>query len=158
MTFDDWRATLPPEITDDPLWHMTLYQQALFLGEISWYDVCKLAQDHRTLHLSDQLYRATGKLSTNIAEGYSKASGKDQARYYEYALGSARETRDWYYKARHVLSEEVALHRIRLTVHLIRQLLTLVPFHRGTKIREETALYEIHPIEALLKNIPMPTD
>ena len=158
VTFEDWKTTVPPEITSDALWRMQLYQQALFLGEISWFDTTKLMQDQRTVRLSDQLYRATGKISTNIAEGYSKASGKDQARFYEYALGSAREARDWYYKARHILGEEVALHRIRLTVHLIRQLLTLIPQYRERTLREEIASYEIYSLDDLLNTIPMPED
>ncbi len=66
MTYDEWLETVPSEITDDALWKMTLYRQALFLGDIAWHDVCKVAQDRRTFRLSDQLYRATGKISTNI--------------------------------------------------------------------------------------------
>ncbi len=155
MNFDEWLKTVPVEITADALWQMTLYRQALFLSEVAWLDVTTLMQDPRTLRVADQLYRAVGSISANIAEGYSKASGKDQARFYEYALGSAREARDWYYKSRHVLGEEIALHRMRLTVHIIRQLLKLVPEHRGRRIREEITAYEIHPIEYLLANIPL---
>jgi len=93
---------------------------------------------------------------SNIAEGYSKASGKDQARFYEYALGSSREARDWYYKSRHVLGDEVATHRMRLTVHIIRQLLKLIPEYRGRKIGEEKAVYETQPVEYLLASVPLP--
>jgi len=52
------------------------------------------------------LYRAVGSIKANIAEGYSHRSGKDQARFYEYSLGSARESRGWYYDARHILGEQ----------------------------------------------------
>lgn len=156
MTYDEWEATVPVEITGDALWRMTLYRQALFLGELVWFDATRLMQDRRTLEISDQLYRSVGRISAHIAEGYSKASGKDQARFYEYALGSAREGRDWYYKGRHVLTEDVALHRMRLTVHIIRQLLRLVPEHRATKLREESAHYDIYSLEDLLSSVPMP--
>jgi hypothetical protein len=91
-SYDDWLKNVPPEITADALWQMTLYRQALLLGELAWFDVCRLAQDRRTLALSDQLYRSAGSISANISEGYSRASKKDQARFYEYAPGSARET------------------------------------------------------------------
>ncbi|MFO7540460.1 MAG: four helix bundle protein [Chloroflexota bacterium] len=158
MKFNDWLQTISPEITNDALWQMTLYRQALFLGELGWYDATKLLSDRRTVRLADQLYRAVGKISSNIAEGYSKASGKDQARFYEYALGSAREARDWYYKGRHILGEEVFLHRSRLLVNIIRQLLNLIPRHRGHKIAEEPTPYEPYPIDQLLQIIPMPTD
>ena len=158
MNYDDWLKSLPTEITDDPLWQMTVYRQSLFLGEIAWFDVCKLAQDKRTLDLSDQLYRAVGGISATICEGYSRASDKDQARFYEYSLGSARETRDWYYKSRHVLQEDVAMHRMRLTVHVIRQLLKMVPEHRGRRIAEEIAHYDIISIDDLLAHVTMPED
>ncbi len=120
MNYTEWLPTVFPEITNDPLWHMEVYRFGLFIGDIAWFDVSKLAKDHRTLEISDQLYRSVGSISANIAEGYSKASKKDQARFYEYSLGSARESRDWYFKARHVLGNEVALHRIRLLVQIIR--------------------------------------
>lgn len=76
MNFPSWLETIPPEITRDPLWNMEVYRIALFVGEIAWTDVCKLAQDRRMLEVSDQLYRAVGSISANIAEGYSKASKK----------------------------------------------------------------------------------
>jgi hypothetical protein len=41
MTYDDWLESVPPEITNDALWQMTVYRQALFLGELAWFDVCK---------------------------------------------------------------------------------------------------------------------
>jgi len=157
-TYQEWLTTVPSEITADALWHMEVYRIALFIGEIAWSDVCKLSQDRRMLELSDQLYRSTGSISANISEGYSKASKKDQARYYEYSLGSAREARDWYYKSRHVLGNEVAIHRMRLLVSVIRTLLKLVPQFRAKKIEkgiaDEIAPYEAYSLETLLDNVP----
>ena len=155
MNFVTWVDSLPSSITNDPVWKTTVYQQALFAGELAWFDVCKLAQDKRTEALSNQLYRSIGSVSANITEGYSRASGKDQARFYEYALGSARESRDWYYKGRHILGETVANHRLSLLVEIIRQLLVMVPKYRQKTIREETAQYETSSIEELLRNVPM---
>jgi four helix bundle protein len=155
MTFDEWIQSVPVEIKSDSIWQMTLYRQALFLGELAWYDVCKLVQDRRTQMLSDQLYRSVGGISATICEGYSRHSNKDQARFYEYALGSSRETRDWYYKSRHILGEGVAIHRSRLTVHIIRQLLKLVPEYRSRDIREEIVQYETLAIDALLEQAPI---
>ncbi|MBC7896698.1 MAG: four helix bundle protein, partial [Cytophagaceae bacterium] len=43
-----------------------------------------------------QLLRAVDSISANIAEGYSRFSGRERARFYEIALGSAREAREWY--------------------------------------------------------------
>jgi four helix bundle protein len=34
-------------------------------------------QDKRTIALSNQLYRALGSISANLAEGYSRGTGKE---------------------------------------------------------------------------------
>jgi four helix bundle protein len=155
ITSEEWLASVPAELTNDPLWNMKVYRLAVFLGDLAWYDVSKLAQDKRTVSLSDQLYRAVGSVSSNTAEGYSRQSSKDQARFYEYALGSAREARGWYYQGRHVLSEAVAIHRIKLLTQIIRLLLTIIPAERGYKLAEEESFYDVSAMD-LLDNPPMP--
>ena len=155
MTYNEWLASVPPELTNDPLWRMEVYRLAVFAGDLAWHDVSKLAGDKRTVSLSDQLYRAIGSVGANFAEGYSRRSGKDQARFYEYALGSAREARGWYYQGRHILSEAVATHRIKLLTRIIRLLLTIIPAERGYKLKEEQASYDVD-LTDLLDNIPMP--
>ena len=108
------------------------------------------------ISLADQLYRATGSVSANISEGYSRASGKEQARFYEYSLGSARESRDWYFKSRHILGVIVTNHRMNFLAEIIRQLLIMVPKYRGQFIKEEGILYETISPSELLQNVPMP--
>jgi four helix bundle protein len=118
MNYHEWTKSVPEEITGDSLWKMEAYRLALFPADLGWHDVTKLMQDKRTIGLADQLYRATGSISANISGGYSRNSGKDRARFYEYGLGSARECRGWFYKGRHVLGQNVAEHRIRLVTHV----------------------------------------
>jgi four helix bundle protein len=158
MTFTDWMETVPQELKGDPLWRMEVYRLSVFVADLAWPDVTKLITDKRTISLADQLYRAVGSASANVAEGYGRQSGKDQARYYEYALGSAREARNWYYQSRHVLTDTVATHRMRLLTQIIRLLLTIIPSERGYKLQEESVDYEEHkevlPAD-LLTNIPM---
>lgn len=96
MTYEEWLTSVPAEFTQDPLWRMEVYRLAVFAGDLAWRDVSRLAKDRRTVSLANQLFRAVGSTGANIAEGYSRRSGKDQARMYEYALGSAREARGWY--------------------------------------------------------------
>jgi four helix bundle protein len=91
--------------------------------------------------LSDQLYRSLGSISANLAEGYSRGTGRDHARFYEYSLGSAREARDWYYKARQILSEDVVRERLDLTVRIIRLRLKMVPDQGGKAIKEAETDY-----------------
>lgn len=142
MNYQEWEQSVPRTITDDVLWKVQVYRLALFAAEISWQDVTKLTQDRRTLAISDQLYRSLGSISANIAEGYSRGSGKDRARFYEYALGSARESRDWYYKGRHILGENVVHHRLDLLTQIIRLLLKMVPDQRQRVLKEVTIQYD----------------
>jgi four helix bundle protein len=159
MTFNDWATSVPVEIKEDPLWRMEVYRLSLFAADLAWRDVTRLIQDKRTIGLADQLYRSAGAVSSDIAEGYSRRSGKDQARYYEYALGSAREGRNWHYQSRHILSERVTLHRIRVWTQISRLLLTIIPSERGYKLQEEACEYRVAEIdrEDLLSNIPLPS-
>jgi four helix bundle protein len=155
MTYDEWLASVPSEFTRDPLWRMEVYQLGLFASDLAWHDVSKLAQDKRAISLADQLYRAVGSISANIAEGYSRKSGKDQARFYEYSLGSAREARVWYYQGRHILPGAVATHRLQLLTKIIRLLLTIIPAERGYKLTEEQTTYSLNT-KNLLDNPPLP--
>jgi len=164
MNYETWLKGVPTEITADALWTVEAYRLALFAADLGWHDVTKLIRDKRTLDLSDQLYRSLGSIGANLAEGYSRGTGKDRARFYEYSLGSARESRGWYYNGRHVLGEAVATHRIQLTTQLVRLLLTMVPDQRGTFLHEAPAAYRTdfeipfnrEELSRLLQNVPLP--
>ncbi|HET6262583.1 MAG TPA: four helix bundle protein, partial [Chloroflexia bacterium] len=65
--------------------------------------------------------------------------------FYEYALGSAREARDWYYKARYILNDDVTTHRVNYLSEIIRLLLVMVPDQRGRVLKEDTIEYIIDP-------------
>jgi four helix bundle protein len=168
MNYTEWEKAVLQVIKADSVWKMNVYRLALFLGDLGWYDVTKLMRDRRTMKLSDQLYRALGSISTNISEGYSRGTGRDRARFYEYALGSARESRDWYFKSRYVLGEAVFQHRVELLTKIIRLLLTMIPQQRQSTIREGASLYGVdlendrsvtinwEEIEPLLHDVPLP--
>lgn len=142
MDYVDWERSVPSAITSDSLWKMQAYRRALYAADIGWHDVTRLVRDRRTTSLADQLYRALGSVSANLAEGYSRGTGKDRARFYEYALGSARESRDWYYRARHVLGETATIERLRVLSEIVRLLLVMVPHQQASAVREDTAVYE----------------
>lgn len=144
MKIEDWIDTVPEEITKDTLWRIEAYRLSLFITDLGWNDATVLRQDRRTAGLSDQLYRSLGSISANIAEGYSRGTGRDHARFYEYSLGSAREARDWYYKARHILGEDVVQERLDLVVRIIRLLLRMVPDQRGKEMKENGSYYHIN--------------
>jgi four helix bundle protein len=133
MTYEDWEATVPGPIRGDAVWTVKAYRSSLFLLELAWSDVTKLLNDRRTRDTADQLYRAIDSIGANLAEGYSRGSGKDQARFYEYALGSARESRHHYYGGRHILGEAVVRHRFMLLTEIIRLTITMVPDRRRAR-------------------------
>ena|SRR5438067_1264241 len=168
MNYKDWLTEVPKDITGDALWNVTAYRYSLFVADLSWHDVSRLVRDKRTRQLSDQLYRAVGSVGANISEGYSRSGGRDRARFYEYALGSARESRGWYFDARHILTEAVANHRIHLLTEVIRLLLTMLPDQRGVQLKEDPIEYSApglinsrdastsYAMDELLEKAPLP--
>jgi four helix bundle protein len=110
--------------------------------------------------LSDQLYRSLGSISASVAEGYSRETSRDRARFYEYALGAARESRDWYFKARYVLGDPVYLHRLALLTRVIQLLLAMIPQQGDHVLRELPKAYQTDPFKDpelanLLQSVPL---
>ena len=93
------------ETANDPLFRMRAYRLAADLREIAWHDAKVLSGDPVTERITGQLYAAVTSIAANLSEGYSRSSGKDRARVFEYALGSARESINWYQAARPVLGD-----------------------------------------------------
>ncbi len=157
MNYKEWQQTIPDNITQDPLWKLEIYRLGLFMSDIAWQDIVILSKNPLTRDLADQLYRATCSISANIAEGYSRSTGKDRARFFEYALGSAREARDWYYKSHYTLKDEVVRSRIDLLTQIVKILNVLTPHQRQKGIREERAEYLTSPEPSdllLIQEIP----
>lgn len=124
-----WCSAVTAEITGDPLWRMAAYRLSLFLMDLAWRDATLL--DHGiTSAVAGQLYRAVASIAANIAEGYGRRSGRDRARFYEYALCSTREALVWYRAAAGKLSEEVVQHRMTILIELRQLLLVITPAQR----------------------------
>ena len=155
VTFESWKEQVPKDIREDPLWEVEVYRLSLFASDVCWQDAGTLREKRRTRSLADQLYRSVGSISANVAEGFSRGTGKDRARFYEYALGSARESRDWYFKGRVVLGESVVDHRLDFMTQIIRLLLVMVPDQRGGEIQDPESPYSTsESSEADLEDIP----
>jgi four helix bundle protein len=155
LKYKDWLKEILGEFTNDPLWNMRVYRYALFLSDVAWKDIFQLSKNKLLLGACDQLFRSAGSSSANISEGYSKKSRRDRARYYEYALGSTRECRGWYYKVRHNLSEEILNSRLKLTTEIIKMLLHIVPKQRGERISEPEVEYLVqgNPDSKIIENM-----
>lgn len=126
VTFEDWETDVPAALRSDPLWRAQAYRTALFVSDLAWFDAETLLSDRRARSVADQLCRSAGGINADIREGYSRSTSRDRARFLEYALGSSREARDWYYKARHVLSSEVVEQRTQPLTELVKLLTTMV--------------------------------
>src|SRR6266513_4792773 len=111
----------------DPLQRMRVYRLACELVRESWDDAERLTH-HRTMEkVSGQLYAAIGSIAANLGEGYAHSSGRDRARIFEYALGSARESMVWYRAAQPILGPDVVRRRFDKLEEIRRLLLAVIP-------------------------------
>jgi four helix bundle protein len=93
--FGEWVKGADKSRSGDPLWSVQAYRISLYAIECHTLDRREHAELGKAAAL-DQLTRAVGSISANIAEGYSRSSVADRARFYGYALGSTREAIAWY--------------------------------------------------------------
>jgi len=125
MTVEQWVEQVPNNIKDDALWKFQVYPKSLLLAGLAWEDCNKLLPDPRGRAVAEQLIRSAGSICANIEEGYGRGFGRDYARFLRFSLGSARETRGWYYRARHLLSDAVLKQRL----HLLDEIIALLVVH-----------------------------
>jgi len=127
MRYEEWLARVPENLKGDPIWKFDAYPKALLLFDLVWEDSEKLIRDTRGREIARQLVRSAGSISANIDEGFGRGiDRKEYVQFLRYALGSARETRSWYYKSRHLLTEQVVQHRMDLCSEIIALLVTAI--------------------------------
>jgi four helix bundle protein len=105
------------------------------VGTDCFDDAEKLTRNEVTLRVAGQLYAAVSSIAANLGEGYSRSSGKDRARIFEYALGSTRESMMWYRSAVRVLGADLVGSRLEKLEEIRRLLLATIPRERGKLIR-----------------------
>jgi four helix bundle protein len=123
------------EDSRDPLAKMRAYQLARELMPEAWLDAEKLRHHTTTAKVAGQLYSAVTSIAANLAEGYSRSSGRDRSRIFEYALGSARESMVWYRASEPLLGPDVVRARLDVLEEIRRMLLSIIPRERGRLIR-----------------------
>jgi len=119
MNYEEWLAQVPENLKRDPLWQFQAYQKAILLYDLAWEDCERLRKDLRGRAVAQQLIRRAGSVCANIEEGFGRGYGREYAYFLRVALGSARETRGWYYRARKLLAGDVVAHRMALTDEII---------------------------------------
>ena len=121
----------------DPLERMRVYQLAKEVLGPAFADAEVLRAHPLTAGIAGQLYTAVGSIAANIREGYYRSSGKDRARIFEYALGSAGESEEWYDSAKPVLGIERTEARIKTLREIQRMLKAIIPRERVRLIRPQ---------------------
>ena len=128
--FAEWEVSLPPTFTRDPIWSLPAYRYGIWLAHLARQDYDLLFANRRSRNTAEQLLRAVESISANVSDGYARRTGKERARYYDYALATARESRDWYFKARGILDDDTIEHRLQIIDRIIRILTAVTPRER----------------------------
>ena len=126
MTYEEWECTVPEVIKADRIWRVQAFRLASYLSACAESDSLELEGDAKVLPILAQLRRATTSVAANIAEGYPRRSTRDRVRYYEYALGSAEESKTWYFSLRAALDSVSLEARLSLLRSITRLLLTMI--------------------------------
>jgi four helix bundle protein len=136
MRYEDWVGGVPENMKRERLWEFKAYPRALFLYDLMWQDSERLMKDVRGKAITKQLVDSAGSICANIEEGFGRGFGAEYAYFLRVALGSARETRGWYYRARKLLSAPVLDHRMVLLDDIIGALVKAAA-HQKTHARKK---------------------
>ena len=132
MKYEDWLKSVPNDLKQDSLWQFNIYPKTVFLYDLLWEDCERLMKDARGRAIAEQIIRSGGSISANIEEGFGRGFGAEFAYFLRIALGSARETRGWYYRARRLLSPDVLQHRMQLLDEIIAALVKASAYQKRT--------------------------
>jgi len=124
MRYEEWEQQVHKRVKSEPTWRFYGYRKALFLYELAWEDCNRLLSDRRGKAITDQLIRSVGSISANVEEGHGRGFGKQRNWFLAVAIGSARESKGWYWRARRLLPSEVLDHRLALLDEIIALLVT----------------------------------
>jgi four helix bundle protein len=129
------RIPVTVETSHDPLNRMRVFELASKLIPDCFEDAKALRAEPITAEIVGQLYATVCSIEANISEGYSRSSGKDRARIFEYALGSVRESMSWYRSSLPILGELKVKDRRDRLEEMRRLLLAIIPRERGKSMK-----------------------
>ena len=132
--FEEWARHPSASRLGDPLWTVQAYRLSSYALECHSHDAREAPALARASTF-DQLTRSIGSIAANIAEGYSRPTSADRAKFYGYALGSTREAIVWYDSVRRELGD-VVTQRQAILVQVRRLLLTTL---RRSRNRDGTS-------------------
>ena len=124
MNYEEWEKTVPDAVKNDPVWQFYAHRKALYIYDLMWDDCGQLLHDPRGRAVAEQITRSIGSISANIEEGYGRGYGKDRNYFLRVAVGSARESKGWYFRARRLISPDALKSRLILCDDIISLLVT----------------------------------
>jgi len=124
VKYKEWEQRVHERVKSEPVWGFYGYRKALFLYELTWQDCGRLLNDRRGKAIVDQLIRSAGSITANIEEGHGRGFGKQRNWFLTVSIGSARESKGWYWRARRLLPSEVLDHRLALLDEVIALIVT----------------------------------
>jgi four helix bundle protein len=120
--FRAWEACVPPSLRDNQMWKFHAYRVALYLVNLAEHDVQELRSQAIPPRHAEQLLRAVGSISVNVAEGFVRTAAPERSRFFGIALGSVRESSARYRAVQSALDPDVCEARLTQLAEL-RQIL-----------------------------------
>jgi len=133
-TYEEWKTQMPEEVKAEGVWRFYGYRKGLFFYDLCWRDCEQLLKHPLGRAVAKQLIRSAGSVTANIEEGYGRGYGKDRLRFLGFSLGSARESKGWYYRAHNLLKPKVLAHRLTLISEVIALIVTEL-HNSGARLR-----------------------
>jgi len=134
LPLDDWVKTLPVSLRNDPLWKSAYYRLAMYLYDLMWLDAEKINKDFRGREIVHQLVRSSGSVCANMEEAFRRGIGTpDFVRIMRISLGELGETQGWYFRARHILGNELLEKRIKVIQQAIALTVKVIDQNRRKK-------------------------
>lgn len=131
LPFEEWVKTLPDSLRNDPLWKSAYYRLAMYLYDLVWIDSAVINKDFRGREIVHQAVRSAGSVCANMEEAYRRGIGTaDFVRIMRIALGELGETQGWYFRSRHILSQEILDKRIKVIQQAIALTVTAIDKNR----------------------------
>ena len=131
LPFEEWVNTLPDSLKSDPLWKSAYYRLSMYLYDLVWIDSLVINKDFRGREIVYQIVRSAGSVCANMEEAYRRGIGTpDFVRIMRISLGELGETQGWYFRARHVLGNEILDKRVKVIPQAIALTVTVIDQNR----------------------------
>ncbi|HXD09631.1 MAG TPA: four helix bundle protein [Anaerolineales bacterium] len=131
LPFEEWVQILPVSLRNDPLWKSAYYRLAMYLYDLVWLDADVIKKDFRGREIVHQIVWSAGSVCANMEEAYRRGIGTaDFVRIMRIALGELGETQAWYFRSRHILSQETLDERIKVIQQAIALAVTVIDKNR----------------------------